>query len=215
MTTSGGAGSGPGLFEIMYNMRSMRRLKPDPIPEEVLLRLIEAATRAPNGGNNQLWRWIIVRDRAQKERLAEVNRASRPPGPPAPPADPNDRVAARTARQRAAGDYLVSHLQDVPAIIVACSVVNPSLPAEARRTANAGAIWPAVENLLLAARALGLGALPTGFGLGNRDAAREILALPNNVEAHVTIPVGYPIGRFGPVTRLPVEAVTRFDRWSD
>jgi nitroreductase len=77
-----------------------------------------------------------------------------------------------------------------------------------------GSVWPGIQNLLLAARALGLGAAPTTLGLSNRAAAKEVLGLPDDMEAFCLIPVGYPMGRFGPVTRLPVADTLRWDRWS-
>ena len=82
------------------------------------------------------------------------------------------------------------------------------------RTRRAGgSVWPAVQNALLAARALDLGATATTLGLVDKPAVREILGVPETVEPYVLIPVGYPMGNFGPVTRLPVEQTVRYDRW--
>jgi nitroreductase len=121
---------------------------------------------------------------------------------------------ARAQRSRAALQWQADHLQDVPALIIACTDADPAMTPAGRRAAGAVSIWPAIQNLLLAARALGLGATPTTLALADRDASRTILELPDDIEAHCLIPVGYPIGRFGPVQRPPVSQITRFDRWS-
>ncbi len=76
-----------------------------------------------------------------------------------------------------------------------------------------GSIWPGVQNLLLAARALGLAATPTTFALADRPAAKAVLNLPATIEPFCLIPVGYPMGKFGPVTRQPVSTIMRWDRW--
>ena len=205
-----------GVLETIYNCRAMRRLKPDPVPEELLLKLIDAANQAPTGSNAQGARWIVVRERAQREKLAALNKAAvsnyvapssgRAAALPHQPAD-------KRARMLKAVLWQAEHLQDIPALIIACYQFDHSARAGVAQAAGAGSIWPAVQNLLLAARALGLGAAPTTLGLANRAAAREVLALPDNVEAFCLIPVGYPTGKFGPVTRLPVRETVRWDRW--
>jgi nitroreductase len=203
-----------GLFKVMYSMRAMRRLKPDPVPEVTLLRLIDAAMQAPSPSNTQPWRWIIVRDAEQKRRLAELNRKEsaaylRPQRPAT--ATPDD--SAREQRTRAAFDWQAEHMHEAPALVVACAAVDPAADMDARRYSARG-VWQAVQNLLLAARGLGMGATPTTLALRDREASRAILGLPDSIEAHVLIPVGYPMGRFGPVRRPPVSEVTRFERWS-
>jgi nitroreductase len=105
-------------------------------------------------------------------------------------------------------------MQEIPALIIACleftRAPNDSFSAGA---GAGGSIWPAVQNLLLAARALGLGATPTTLGLSDRPAARAVLGLPDTMEPFCLIPVGYPMGHFGPVTRRPIDEVLRWDRW--
>ena len=205
-----------GIFETMYNSRAMRRLKPDPVPEPLLIKLIDAANQAPTGSNRQGARWIIVRDPEQRRKLADLNRARAMNyvGPdPTPPDGPH---ADKRARLVAAVRWQGEHMQDIPALVIACyrfegSVVdNPAIAASA-----AGSIWPAVQNLLLASRALGLGATPTTMGLSDRAAVREVLQLPDDTAAFCLIPVGYPHGNFGPVTRLPVQETMRWDRWDE
>ncbi|MEJ2132739.1 MAG: nitroreductase family protein [Gammaproteobacteria bacterium] len=204
-----------GIFEVMYNCRAMRRLKADPVPEALLIKLIDAANQGPSGSNRQPARWIVVRDAEQRRKLAELNAAAVDayvrPTSGRPDTLPHQSADAR-ARQLEAVLWQRDHMHEIPALIIAC-VQFDAAPSPAQRAGGGGSIWPQVQNLLLAARALGLGAAPTTLGLSNRDAAREVLALPDDIEAYCLIPVGFPIGRFGPVTRLPVEETMRWDRW--
>lgn len=205
------------VFETIYNCRAMRRLKPDAVPEALLLKLVDAANQAPTGSNAQGARWIIVRDRAQKEKLAALNKAA-VRGYVAPS---SGRAAAlphqdadKRSRMLAAVLWQAEHLQEIPALIIACYQFGGPVGAGMAQAAGGGSIWPAVQNLLLAARALGLGAAPTTLGLADREAARQVLGLAEDVEAYCLIPVGYPLGKFGPVTRLPVVETVRWDRWA-
>lgn len=207
-----------GLFEVMYNCRAMRRIKPDPVPEELLLKLIDAANQAPSGSNAQNGRWIVVRDRAVREKLAELNmkvfQAYTAPAGARPVALPHQAADAR-ARMLEAVRWQAQHFAEIPAHVIACLQV--ALPLRDTFTAGAGAggsIWPGVQNLLLAARALGLAATPTTFAIADRAAAREVLGLPEDILPFALIPVGYPLGKFGPVTRRPVSEIMRWDRWS-
>lgn len=204
------------LFDALYHCRAMRRLKPDPVPEKLLLELVDAANQAPTGSNRQGVRWIIVRDPAQKAALAALNRKAVEAyaGPQsARPAELPHQSADQRQRMLAAVLWQAEHMAEIPALIIAChQFAAPVSRGDAARAG--GSVWPAVQNLLLAARARELGAAPTTLGLVDRDAARAILALPDDVEAFCLIPVGYPTGRFGPVTRLPVKETVHWDRWA-
>ena len=204
------------LFETIYNCRAMRRLKPDPVPEEMLIKLIDAANQAPSGSNRQSARWIIVRDAEQKAKLAELNRiaveAYASPASGRPQSLPH-QSAEKRRRMLNAVIWQAEHLAQIPALIIACYQFDAPVDALAAARAG-GSVWPGVQNLLLAARALGLGATPTTLGLSNRTAAKEVLGLPADMEAFCLIPVGYPMGTFGPVRRLPVAETLRWDRWS-
>lgn len=205
----------PGIFEVMYTCRAMRRIKPDPVPEELLIKLIDAANQAPSGSNLQNARWIIVRDRAQKERLAELNRKA------VERYVSGQRVAelphqSREKRERMLKAVLwqAEHMAEIPALIIAClEFASPPPDTFAAGASAGGSIWPGVQNLLLAARALGLGATPTTLVFMDRPAAKAVLNLPENVEPFCMIPVGWPMGRFGPVTRRPVQEIIHWDRW--
>ena len=205
----------PGLFEVLYTCRAMRRLKPDPVPRELLLKLIDAANQAPSGSNMQSARWVIVQDKAQRAKLAELNRKGVElyvaPSTGIPTALPH-QDAGKRQRMLDAVLWQKDHMHEIPALIVACYEF-PAKVSAAEASRAAGSVWPGVQNLLLAARALGLGAAPTTLGLLDPKAVAEALSLPENVAAFCLIPVGWPMGKFGPLTRLPVEQTVHWDRW--
>lgn len=205
-----------GLFDVMYHCRAMRRLDSKPVPEEMLVKLIDAANQAPSGSNMQNGRWIVVRDPAIKQKLADLNRkgveayiapqASRPEGLPHQSVEKRQRMLNSVLWQ-------MEHLHEIPALIIACMEFGAPVDA-ATASRGAGSIWPGIQNLLLAARAIGLGAAPTTLGLQDHKAVRDVLQLPDSMAAFCLIPVGYPLGKFGPVTRKPVSEIMRFDHWS-
>ena len=206
------------LFDVIYNCRAMRRIKPDPVPEELLVKLIDAANQAPSGSNTQNGRWLVVRDAAQKAALAELNmkvfKLYPAPAGNRAAALPHQTEDAR-ARMLGAVQWQAEHFAEVPAHIIACLEFGAPAPDKFAVGAGAGgSIWPGVQNLLLAARALGLAATPTTFAISDRAAAKQVLGLPETIEPFCLIPVGYPLGKFGPMTRKPLSEVMRWDRWS-
>jgi len=204
------------LFDAMYNCRAMRRIESREVPEEMLLKLIDAANQAPSGSNMQNGRWLIVRDPKIKKALADLNRkgveAYIQPMLDKPAGLPHQSVDKRT-RMAEAVVWQMDHMHEIPALVIACLEFGVKVDGAAAQRGG-GSIWPGVQNLLLAARALGLGAAPTTLALGDQDVVREILDLPDTMAALCLIPVGYPMGKFGPVSRKPVEEIVRFDQWS-
>ena len=203
------------LFEIMYTTRALRKLKPDPVPKEVLVKLIDAANRAASGSNAQAARWLVVTDQEQKNKIAALNKVAvdayvklqLETVPELPHQDGEKRK-----RMMAAVQWQGDNLQDNPALIFPCYQFPEGVPDE-MRPMGMSSTFPGVQNLLLAARAHGLGATLTSLVLSDRDAIREVLSVPDNVEVYAMIPVGYPMGKFGPVTRLPAEETICWDRW--
>ena len=204
------------VFDVMYHCRSMRRLDKKPVPAELLVKLVDAANQAPSGSNMQNARWLVVTDNSIKKELADLNRKGVESyiGPQKSRSDalPHQSKDKRL-RMLDAVIWQMEHMHEVPAIIMACMEFGS--PADEVKVGHgSGSIWPGVQNLLLAARALGLGATPTTLALGDRQAVSDVLKLPSTMAAYCLIPVGYPLGRFGPVARKPVEEIMRWDQWS-
>ena len=199
------------LEEAMETQRAIRRLKPDPLEDALILRLLELALKAPTGSNAQNWEFVVVRDPAVKRRLARRNRqAWRLYGG-------IGRRLARTdpkmLRLLDAVQWQADHFEEIPLIVVAClrglRVPFPPLFA----ASYYGSIFPSVQNLLLAARAAGLGAALITLPLWSTFSVRRILGLPWNVTPCAVVPLGWPIGRYGPTTRKPVGEVVSLDRY--
>lgn len=235
-------GPDAGVMAIMATTRAMRRLRPDPVPEELLRRLIEAATWAPSPGNWQVAAYLVVTDRETIRRLVvpwrrviadyrEVRDA----------AGLSDAADDGQARMDAAIDYQRDHFEETPALIVVCEdarglgPISRSPSATVRRlartagpgralrllrawqrlsTRSAGAaFYPAVQNLLLAARAHGLAACLTTWHMLDEREFKAILGIPDEVRIWAVVPIGWPAGRFGPVRRRPLDDVIHRDRW--
>ena len=212
-----------GVFETMYNCRAMRRLDSKPVPRETLVKLIDAANQAPSGSNMQNARWVVVTDPEVRQKLAELNRAGvegyiggqieNPGSLPHQSADKRKRMVDAVVWQ-------MEHMHEIPALVIACIDFGQKVDAT-MAAMGGGSIWPGVQNLLLAARALGLGAAPTTLALLNREAVAEALNLPDSVVAYCLIPVGYPLGNFGPRypqtgggdPALPIAGVSAPQRW--
>ena len=203
-----------GLFDAIRTMRAMRRLKPDPVPDELIERIIEAGLCAPSGGDVQHWRFIVVKDPEVKRQIQlRYKRALdqlMPRYRSAPP--PPGKTEAQKLRMLAAVEHLTEHLHEAPVLIVCC-LAGDFAKAIGLEKMSGASIYPAAQNMLLAARALGLGATLTTRHLLHEKEVNEVLGMPANAETYAIIPVGYPLGRFGPVSRQPVAKVTFRDRW--
>jgi nitroreductase len=209
------------LLEAMMTQRAVRRVLPDPVDDEVVLKCIELALRAPTGANGQNWEFIVVKDRRVKEKLARRYRQAwklyytfiiR-------------RVAARDesmAKIVRAVQWQVDHFTEIPVLVVACLRLGaregrvPYVPMpQPAASGYYGSIYPSVQNLLLAARAMGLGASLITLPLWSAASARRILNLPLSVTPCCVVPLGWPRGRYGPTTRKPVEQVTHLDAYGN
>lgn len=202
------------LFDIIQSTRAMRRLRPDPVPDDLIRKILEAGVCAANGANRQTWRFLVVKDRTIKERVQHFYKrafdevvgpryqsSTPPPG----------SSAAKYARQHAAVEYLTDHFHEAPVWIVACLDEGTNTP-----TRSSGAsIYPAIQNMLLAARALGLGATLTTRHLRYEEEVEAALGLPPGVHSYAILPIGYPMGRFGPVGRGSLSDIVYEDRWEN
>jgi nitroreductase len=201
------------LAEAMRTQRAVRRLKHDPVGDDIVLEILRLAVKAPTGSNAQDWQFVVVRSPDVKHQLARLNRQA-------------FALYRRFARSRARGDlgqarilaavqWQADHFEDAPVIIVPC-LKGRSFPGNLGRASYYGSIFPATQNLLLAARGLGLGAALTTLPLWSRSLARRTLSLPSTVTPCAVIPLGWPIGGgYGPNTRRPVEEVTHLDRYGN
>jgi nitroreductase len=200
------------LFEIIHTMRAMRRLKPDPVPDELISKILKAGVCAPNGGNTQRWRFMVIKDRRIKEAVQRYYKRAfdEVVGPRYLKSDPPPGVSrAAYDRQHAAVEYLTDHFHEAPVWIVACLEEGSATP-----TRWSGAsIYPAVQNMLLAARSLGLGATLTTRHLLFEKETEAALGLPPGVHSYAILPIGYPMGKFGPVGRGPLGDIVYQDRW--
>jgi len=200
------------LFEIIQTTRAMRRLKPDPVPDELIRKILEMGVCAANGANTQRWRFLVIKDPKIKQQVqVHYKRAfDEVIGPRYLTATPPPGVTReRYLRQHAAVEYLTDHFHEAPVWIIACLDEGRQTP-----TRGSGAsIYPAVQNMLLAARALGLGSTLTTRHLLYEKEVEAILGLPPGVHSYAILPIGYPMGRFGPVGRAPLAEIVYQDRW--
>lgn len=211
------------LYDAMSTLRAVRRLKVDPIPDEVLARVFQAATWAPTGGNVQPWRIVAVKDPARKTRLGELYT----PLWQDYTVGYRKRLATMTVEERAksertiaAGDYLAAHFGEVPVVAVFC--YNPKLmaitDAEQPRPSvvGGGSVYPAVQNLLLAARNEGLGCVLTTLLCMEEPAVKALLGMPDDWYTCAHVPLGYPVGGgHGPIHRRPVSKMVFEDSWQN
>lgn len=206
-----------GLLKALYTNRAIRRFRPDPIPNSVISKVIEAATQAPSGSNQQRWRFMVIRDPDLRRRIGEVYRRAMDELVPA------EQVAKDTdpVRRRVwqAGRRLAEHIgTEPPVLILVCqegSSIPPTRPAATLYAARSreASVYPAVQNLLLAAHAYGLGGCLTATHLIYEEEIKAILGVPDHVDTFALVPLGYPQDQFGPVRRRPVDEVTYLDRW--
>jgi len=201
------------LEAAMRTQRAIRRLKPDPVDDALVLRLIELALKAPTGSNAQNWEFVVVKDRAVKERLGRLNRqAWRLYGGLGRRLARNDPAMLRIIDAVA---WQADHFADIPVIVVAClRGFRPFWPPVAS-SSYYGSIYPSVQNLLLAARAAGLGAALITLPLWSTILARRALGLPWSVAPCAVVPIGWPTGKYGPTTRRPVGEVVHVDRFGN
>jgi len=199
------------FFDVVTTQRAMRRLKTDPIPDALLRRIMDAAICAPSGGNRQGWRFLVVRDPATRARLGALYREAWSELTKVPyyrdaAAAPRDSALGRMAASAA---HLAEHLGEAPVLILACIATDGGAP-----TLTTGAsIYPAVQNIMLTARALGIGSCITTIHRYRDAQVRELLGIPAGFETAALIPLGYPLGTFARPPRQPVGEVTFADRW--
>jgi len=211
------------LYEAMRTLRAVRRLRPDPIPDEVLERALEAATHAPTGGNAQPWRAIVVRERALMTKLGALYAerwAAYAVGHKKLWANAPAEVVARAEKVMAAGDFLAAHFAETPALVVFCFDPTHMAITDAKldrvSVVGGASVYPSVQNFLLACRAEGLGCVLTTLLCEVEPAVRALLEIPEPWATACAIPVGWPRGRgHGPLSRRPVAKMAFADRFGN
>ncbi|MBI4299745.1 MAG: nitroreductase family protein [Chloroflexi bacterium] len=203
------------VYEAIATLRSMRRLKPDPVPDALVKRVLDAAIHAASGGNMQNWAFVVVRDAEKKRRIAEwysdgLRRLMASGYGQRPDLSPEQAAAAERTRRSA--QYLADHMAEAPVLIFCCLMLPPGASGDVR---TGSSIYPAVQNLMLAARAEGLGTTLTTLYSFHDDEVKDLLGIPRNVVTAAMIPMGWPMGRFGEGPRKPLREVTYIDSWGN
>ncbi|MEZ5406555.1 MAG: nitroreductase family protein [Acidimicrobiales bacterium] len=196
------------VFEAMGTARAIRYLKPDPVDPELIEKLVWAATRASSPGNSQGWDFVVITDPDAKASIGGAVADAMAGIFRDPPADADRSVRLMLNGARA----LAGSLATAPVLILVCGrmVYPPGNPDEQLVWS---ACYPAAQNLIVAARALGLGATFTTFQRRAEQVVRGTLGIPDEVRMAALIPIGWPDREHGPVNRRPVEEVIHWDRW--
>jgi nitroreductase len=187
------------LGEAIFTQRSIRRFEPDPIPLTDVELILEAAVKAPNGGNMQVARFLVASDREVIRKFGALYRE-------AWWAKRRDEGFSRREdlpRRFLPAAGLADAMTDVPCIVFALAMHN----------GPADSVIPAVQNLMLAARAIGIGSVPTTLHPSVMDRFRSMFGIPADVSFHFCVPLGYPQGNFGPNVRKRTSETTYLDRW--
>lgn len=202
------------LYEALYTTRAMRRVRPDPVPPDAQARILDAAVRAPSGGNQQHWRFLLVDDPEVKARLGPLYRDAiaqlwvtiYAPQAAAAAEHPDDPGSRQFLSVQRSAQWLADHFEEVPLYLFPFAQHDPT----------GGSIYPAVWSAMLAARAEGIGScLTVVLGVFHLDETLEILGVPRD-EGWVLagcVSFGYPTGRWGVAPRTPVHEVTYRNAW--
>ncbi|WP_051063255.1 nitroreductase family protein [Ilumatobacter nonamiensis] len=209
------------LYDVMSTLRAVRKLRPDPIPDDVLERVLQAACWAPTGGNTQPWRVVVVTEPDTKRALQDIYAPEWERYAVAFLKMMADRPADELAsweRVAAAGDHLAANLHQVPAILMFCA--NPAMMAitdaklDRVSMVGGGSVYPAVQNAMLACVQEGLGCTLTTLHCTHEDEVKAVLGIPDGWATVGMVPIGYPVGKgHGSITRLPPSEMADRDRF--
>ena len=198
-----------GLFEALSTTRAIRRLKPDPVPVELIRQVCEYGTYAPNGGNRQPWKFVAVFDQDKRAFIAEKYLAafSHYIGPAVEAAKADDYPDAKRRNMKAA-IYLAEHLHEAPVHLLVAGWTRRGEPLNQ-------ALFPAIQNILLACRGLGLGASLTTVHRAYGEEIDGLVGLSAKTPSVALIPIGWPIGKYGKPTRRPIDDCFFVDQVSE
>ena len=203
------------IYEVMQTQRAIRRWTDEPVDREVIERIIQAGCWAPSGSNSQPWGFLVVTDDGKRQRLAQAIRSSfesrvgRSFPNPDQVEDPTQRRMYRGAKN------LFDNFAAAPVWIIPCILSNLYLARAADSLLAGSSIYPSIQNIMLAARAEGLGTVLTTPQDGIMDELREELNIPEDALPVAIIPMGHPNANFGPVTRRPLDTFLHWNGWND
>lgn len=214
-----GADESISFFDLVGNVRAMRKLKPDPVPMETIWKVLNVGVQAPSGQNKQPWKFLLISDADKKKWFAQ-RYAQAMHDRFGLAIDPAERKHKNPRGDLSAIYHQMDHMHEFPYLLLVCGKRDwPFKVAEEDRVGlappNYGAVYPCVQNILLACRALGLGAALTTMHQVFEDELHAHFGIPDTYGVVVTMPIGYPMGRFGPVTRIPAEEKTFLDHWGE
>jgi nitroreductase len=204
------------LYEGLVTTRAIRRFSDRPVSDDDLAAILFAATRAPSGSNRQPFRFVVLRDGPRaREAKALLGASFRRAWGEKRAADGYEHGSglqdgSPKARMARAMQHFVDHFERIPVVVLPCLV-----PRRRPDLADGASIYPACQNLLLAARARGLGGVMTMWHGAVEDELRHVLSIPDDVVVAATIPIGHPLGRHGPVRRLPLGQLVYDDGWEE
>ena len=206
------------VFEALYTTRAMRRVKEDPIPDNIIQSMIDSAIRAPSGSNRQNWKFLVVTDKNIREKLSNIYRetwdyyinsflnSAKDPGASSLKKQ-NDKDIETIRRISNSASWLAENYHKVPLLVLALSRNDPT----------GSSIYPAIWNLMLAARGHGIGTCLTTVMSFETEKVFEVLNIPNDKgwTLNATITAGYPLGKWGVAERKPVDDVTYLNTWGN
>jgi len=219
-----------GLFEAIYSARSIRKFSADPVPEHLIARVLETATQAPSAGNAQNWAFVVVRDPALRAQIGAIYRKGSDVAAAvyAARGRPAHMSEAQYQRFMSRSSSLWDHIAETPVLLVVCLRPRPmperdKLPPKISYDdevayldrIQGASIFPAIQNIILACRALGLGTVLTTNHLRCEGELKALLGIPDEVATFALMPIGWPLQNFGPLTRKPVREVAFADRWGE
>ena len=206
------------VFEALYTTRAMRRVKEDPVPDNIIKSMIDSAIRAPSGSNRQNWKFLVVTDKNIREKLSNIYRetwdyyinsflnSAKDPGASSLKKQ-NDKDIETIRRISNSASWLAENYHKVPLLVLALSRNDPT----------GSSIYPAIWNLMLAARGHGIGTCLTTVMSFETEKVFEVLNIPNDKGwiLNATITAGYPLGKWGVAERKPVDDVTYLNTWGN
>ena len=202
------------IWEVMFTQRAIRYWVEEPVSRELIERVIEAASKAPSGSNHQPWMFVVADRDPVKTSIAEALRDYYEEGPLKTLVESSQKTEDSSQRLMMSGaENFFTNLRTAPAIIIPCLYKLTSPTSEMNTLVAGSSIYLAVQNMLLAARALGLGTLMTTSHSLIEEVIRDDCKIPDDAQPAALIPIGFPAVKFGPTKRKPVRDLIAWNQW--